>query len=64
MEVSTGFSWPTVLIPSAAGKTTVAKRTAPGYMNVSFYNFGTDKKLTYVDWVNDKVEAKIGVYSG
>ena len=59
-----GFSYPQVMIPSAAAGTTVSKRTVTGSLNASYYNFGDDSTKTFVKWANSLVYAKIGVYSG
>ena len=39
---SGGFSYPVVMIPSAAAGTTVGKRTVTGMMNSSYFGFGDD----------------------
>lgn len=43
---SGGYSYPSVMIPSAAAGTTVAKRTVSGSMNTTFFSFGDDASKT------------------
>jgi len=59
------------MIPSAVGGNTIGKRTVPGAMNTSFFNFGDDASKTIINWEHEVkdpkklvVYSKIGVYDG
>lgn len=57
MDPATGYTLPTFIIPTAAATMAVSKRTAPGFMNISYAGFGSDSKKTYVEWQSPVVKA-------